>query len=190
MIPLSLLPLEVQRLFVYLYSLLYMKKLYIVRHAKSSWAESDLSDYERPLNERGKRDAPRMGKRLKEKDFQPDLVLSSPAKRALSTARKICKAIDYNKDDIKTDKRLYHADEETILSVIHELKQKFNTVMLVGHNPGLTDFVNALSSNRLDIDNIPTCGVAAFSFPGDQWKDVAWGEGEFLFFDFPKSRDD
>lgn len=167
-----------------------MKTLYIVRHAKSSWAESDLSDFERPLNDRGKRDAPRMGKRLKEKDFHPDLILSSPAKRAFSTAKRICKAIDYKKDLIKTDKRLYHADEELIMTVLHEIKQKYQVVMLVGHNPGLTDFVNALSMDHIDIDNIPTCGIVAFSFQTDNWRDIGWGSGEFLFFDFPKSRDD
>ncbi len=166
-----------------------MKTLYLIRHAKSSWEATDIEDFERPLNERGKRDSPRMGKRLKEKDIHPDLILSSPAKRALSTAKKIAKILSYPKENIKTDRKLYHADEDTILAVTQNLKDKFNTVMLFGHNPGLTDFVNTLMDGEFDIDNVPTCGVVAFTFGMDSWKDLTWGKGKLLFFDYPKSKD-
>ena len=167
-----------------------MKTLYIIRHAKSSWDTSTPDDLDRPLNERGKRDAPRMGKRLKEKSIHPDLMLSSPAKRALSTSKKIGKVLKYPKEAIKTDRRLYHADEETILSVVRELKDKHNIVMLFGHNPGLTDFVNILMNGEFDIDNVPTCGVVGFQFDGDEWRNVSWGKGKMLFFDYPKSKED
>ena len=167
-----------------------MKTLFIIRHAKSSWDASNLDDYERPLNDRGKRDAPRMGKRFKEKDIHPDLLLSSPAKRALSTAKRIAKELKYSKDDIKTDRRLYHADEETILTVIREIKDNKNVVMVFSHNPGLTEFVNTLMNGELDIDNVPTCGVVAFQFDLVSWKDVDWGKGKLLFFDYPKSKED
>lgn len=167
-----------------------MKTLYIIRHAKSSWDGSAVDDLDRPLNERGKLDAPRMGKRLKEKDIHPDIMLSSPAKRALSTGRRIAKILKYPKEAIATDRRLYHADEETILSVVQELKDKFNNVILFSHNPGLTDFVNTLINGEFDIDNVPTCGVVAFQFDVDSWKDITWGKGKMLFFDYPKSKDD
>jgi len=167
-----------------------VKTLYIIRHAKSSWDATDVDDFERPLNERGKRDAPRMGKRLKEKDIHPHLMLSSPAKRALSTGRRIAKILKYPKENILTDRRLYHADEETILSVVQGLKDHHNTVILLSHNPGLTDFVNTLMNGELDIDNVPTCGIVAFELNVDAWKDITWGKGKMLFFDYPKSKED
>ena len=167
-----------------------MKTLFIIRHAKSSWDASNIDDFERPLNDRGKRDAPRMGKRLKEKDIHPTLLLSSPAKRALSTAKRIAKVLKYPKDDIKTDRKLYHADEETMLTVVRELKDKQDVVMIFSHNPGLTEFVNSLMDGELDMDNVPTCGVVAFQFNFDTWKDVDWGKGKLLFFDYPKSKED
>jgi len=167
-----------------------VKTLIIIRHAKSSWDASSIDDFERPLNDRGKRDAPRMGKRFKEKDIHPDLLLSSPAKRALSTAKRIAKELKYPKDNIKTDRRLYHADEETMLTVVRELKDKLHVVMIFSHNPGLTEFVNSLMDGDLDIDNVPTCGVVAFQFNFDSWKDLDWGKGKLLFFDYPKSKED
>jgi len=167
-----------------------VKTLFIIRHAKSSWDASNIDDFERPLNDRGKRDAPRMGKRLKEKDIHPTLLLSSPAKRALSTAKRIAKVLKYPKDDIKTDRRLYHADEETMLTVVRELKDKQDVVMIFSHNPGLTEFVNSLMDGELDIDNVPTCGIVAFKLNLETWKDVDWGKGKLLFFDYPKSKED
>lgn len=149
-----------------------------------------MDDFERPLNARGKRDAPRMGKRLREKKIHPSLMLSSPAKRALSTCKRIAKVLGYPKDAIKTDRLLYHADEETILSVVQGLKSKYDSVMLFGHNPGITGFVNTLMNGEFDIDNIPTCGIVAFQFDADEWKDITWGKGNMLFFDYPKSRED
>jgi phosphohistidine phosphatase len=166
-----------------------VKTLYVIRHAKSSWDVYDLDDFERPLNDRGKRDAPRMGKRLKEKEIHPDLMLSSPAKRALSTARRIAKVIGYKKENIKTVRNLYHPDEETILAIVQQLPAHCTSAMLFSHNPGLTDFVNTLMNGALDIDNVPTCGVVAFKFNIDHWQDVQWGKGEMVFFDYPKSKE-
>lgn len=131
-----------------------------------------------------------MGKRLKEKEVHPDLILTSPAKRAVSTGRRIAKILKYPKEGIKTDRRLYHADEETMLSVIQELNDKLTITILISHNPGLTDFVNTLLNGALDIDNVPTCGVVAFQFDVDTWKDITWGKGKMLFFDYPKSKED
>ena len=167
-----------------------MKTLYVIPHAKCSWDAANIDDFERPLSERGKRDAPRMGKGLKEKEIHPDLILSSPAKRALSTCKRIADILGYPKEGIKAERELYHSDAETILSVIQGLKKKYDTVMLLSHNPGLTDFVNSLLDGELDIDNVPTCGVVAFQFDVESWSEVNWGKGRMLFFDYPKSKED
>jgi phosphohistidine phosphatase len=163
-----------------------MKTLYIVRHAKSSWADPIASDFERGLNDRGKRDAPRMGNRLKEREIHPDVVISSPAKRALSTAKRISEVIKYKKERIKVEPRLYHADEDTILSVVQDINDNHNDAMIFGHNPGLTDFVNAISSEEVNIDNVPTCGIVAFTLPVESWKDVTLKSARLMFFDYPK----
>lgn len=168
-----------------------MKTLYIIRHAKSSWDDTSLDDFDRPLNERGKKDAPRMGKRLKERSVTPDLMLSSPAKRALSTCRKIAEILKYSEDKIKTEKNLYHASADGILKAIKDIKDKHEVVLLFGHNPGLTDFVNDfMEDDNQFIDNIPTCGIVCFQIDIDFWSSVRFGEGKFEFFDYPKSKND
>src|SRR6478609_7935961 len=136
-----------------------MKTVYLVRHAKSSWEEEGLSDFDRPLNSRGRRDAPRIGKRLKEKQILPDVILSSPANRAISTCRAIALTLQYSEEKIISVKELYHADEDDILAVIKTVDDKFDTLMLFGHNPGLTDFANSLSDKDNLIRNIPTSGI-------------------------------
>ena len=161
-----------------------MKTLYIVRHAKSSWEDPLLDDFSRPLNERGKRDAPRMAKRLKEKRINPDLMVTSPARRALGTCKRMAEILDYNDDKIKMERALYHANQNQLLDVIKAIKDKHNSVVIFGHNPGLTEFVNALGKQHFE--NVPTCGVAAFQLSVDSWKDVAFGLGQLLFFDYPK----
>lgn len=166
-----------------------MKKLYLVRHAKSSWDDTELSDFDRPLNDRGSIDAPQMGKRLKERKVYPDLMLSSPAVRALATCQEIARALGYPHIRIKTDKRLYHADVEQILTVIKELNKaegKIESVMIFGHNPGITEFANRLLDDTLD--NIPTCGVVGGELNIQSWREIDWGCGESEFFDFPKMK--
>jgi phosphohistidine phosphatase len=163
-----------------------MKMLYIIRHAKSSWDSPLLGDFDRPLNERGERDAPRMGKRLKEKNVVPDLMLSSPAKRALTTCENIADILGYPQDKIKANDDLYHAGEDTILKIIQSCNDKHDTILVFGHNPGLTDFANLLTDAA--INNVPTCGIVACKFEIDSWKKVAAGTGEMMFFDFPKNK--
>jgi phosphohistidine phosphatase len=166
------------------------KILYLIRHAKSSWENPDIDDFVRPLNDRGKKDAPRMGKRLKEKDVIPDLMISSPASRALETCKAIGAILDYPQEKIKTDKRLYHASEEQLLTVVQELKDRSHDdteiVLLFGHNPGLTDFANQLLNQN--IPNIPTCGIVSAKLNIKNWEDAAFGCGEMKFFDFPKNK--
>ncbi|MCA4900520.1 MAG: SixA phosphatase family protein [Bacteroidota bacterium] len=169
-----------------------MKKLYIIRHAKSSWEDPDLSDFDRPLNDRGKRDAPRMARRLKEKRLTPDIVLTSPARRAKDTCHIFCKGLGFIKSKIEEKPGLYHASDDEILKVIHTLKDRTGddeeNVLIFGHNPGLTEFANRLSNEN--IDNIPTAGVVCISLSANKWKHIEWGSGKLVFFDFPKKRVD
>jgi phosphohistidine phosphatase len=166
-----------------------MKTLYLIRHAKSSWDDPAQADFDRPLNDRGKKDAPRMGKRLKEKDIHPNIIISSPAKRAFSTCKKIAEVIGYKEANIVSDRNLYHADTDQILQVAKAIPDKAEIAMLFGHNPGLTDFVNEICSEAV-IDNVPTCGVVALSFKSDSWKAISSENCKLEFFDYPKSRKD
>jgi phosphohistidine phosphatase len=160
--------------------------LYVVRHAKSSWDSALLTDFDRPLNERGERDAPRMGKRLKERSLVADLFLSSPAKRALTTAQKIAGILNYPAEKIKTDQDLYHAEDEEILEIIKKVSDKHDVILIFGHNPGLTDFVNRLTN--VTIANVPTCGIVACKLDIDFWKQLDWGKGKVEFYDYPKNK--
>jgi phosphohistidine phosphatase len=161
-----------------------MKTLYVVRHAKSSWENPLLDDFSRPLNKRGKRDVPNMAKRLKEKTLILDLLLTSTAVRTLTTAQEIAKVLGYEAHKIKGLAELYHASSEKILAVVKKVGDHCDVVMLVGHNPGLTDFVNALSS--VVIDNVPTCGIAAFKLNINSWTELEMKEETLLFYDYPK----
>ncbi len=159
-----------------------MKTLYLVRHAKSSWDNANLSDHNRPLNERGERDAPRMGKRLRKREERPEVIISSSAVRAQTTARILAAAIDYPTSDISIDERLYEAEPEDVLSVIGNLDDGIDCAMLVGHNPTFTALINAMG--RCDFDNVPTCGMAVLTFPIDSWKNIATVQGTLVDFDF------
>lgn len=166
-----------------------MKVLMLVRHAKSSWEDADLADFDRPLNERGKRDAPRMGKRLRERSIHPDTIITSPARRALDTCLEIAKALHFPESKIRTARELYHASEEQILHVVQQLKDlddREEVAMIFGHNPGLTDFANRLMNET--IENVPTCGVVVCLISSARWRDVNWGDGKLSFFDFPKKK--
>jgi phosphohistidine phosphatase len=162
-----------------------MKTLLLVRHAKSSWENIGQDDRERPLNERGKKDAPEMGKRLKDKKIEIDLFVSSPAKRAFRTARIFAEAYEVKKGDIEIVEDLYHASSEGFNKVISALPAKFDSVALFSHNPGITEFANSLTS--VQVDNIPTGAVFAVSADVDDWKNFKGAEKKFLFFDYPKN---
>ena len=161
-----------------------MKTLYIVRHAKSSWDDPSLDDFNRPLSTRGEKDAPRMGKRLKEREITVDLMITSPAKRAWKTCKAIAKILGYPEEKIKKEKELYHAGEESFLSVLRSIKDPNDVVMIFGHNPGLTEFVNSLFDEN--IMNVPTAGVVGGKLNIDSWRELKLGCGEMMFFDFPK----
>jgi phosphohistidine phosphatase len=146
-----------------------MKTLFLVRHAKSSKDDPTLADRDRPLADRGLKEAPKMGKRLAKRRVTPDLLVSSPALRALTTAQLIADELGCARKDIVVDDRLYGSSANGLLAVIHALDQTLARVMLFGHNPEFTDLAHRLSS---DIVDMPTCAVAEFRFDTMKWSDV------------------
>ena len=166
-----------------------MKTIILVRHAKSSWKNPRLDDFERPLNKRGKRDAPLMGEKLKERRILPDLILSSPAKRARKTADLIAKAIGYPRKNIQFVDKMYHCGASVLLDLVKKLDDKNTSVMLFGHNPDFMDFAGMLLKPG-PVQNIPTTGVYCIRFPVNTWKKVQKGKGESVFFDYPKRYQD
>lgn len=162
-----------------------MKTLLVVRHAKSSWDRFDQPDIERPLNDRGKKDAPDMAQRLKEKGLKIDLFVASPAKRAKKTARLFAEEYKVAKEDILIRDELYEPSVENFYKVVTALPDKQNVVALFSHNPGITEFVNTLTNVR--IDDMPTCGIFAVSADVNTWSEFRAAEKQFLFFDYPKN---
>ncbi len=162
-----------------------MKTLYLVRHAKSSWNNANLSDHDRPLNDRGERDAPQMGKRLLKRKPHPATIISSSAVRAATTATILAEAIGYPISDLAIDERLYGAEPKDVILIIHELDDGIDCVMLVGHNPTFTELINALSESQ--IQNVPTCGMAVLKFQTNTWSKIGRAKGELLDFDYPKN---
>ena len=150
-----------------------MKTLFLVRHAKSSRDDPKLPDRDRPLKDRGLRDAQRVGERLAKRDARPDLILSSPARRALTTAEIIARKVGYKTQDIVVDERLYAANPDDLLEVIRTLGNKWHRVMLFGHNPELTELAHDLSAK---ITDMPTCAVAVFTYDVKSWSNL--GEQE------------
>jgi phosphohistidine phosphatase len=146
-----------------------MKTLLVFRHAKSSWNDPALDDHERPLNKRGRRDAPRMGELMREYGLMPDLVISSDAVRARLTAEAIAEALHYA-GEILLDPHLYMASPQDILSLLRRVRQNAGTVMIVGHNPGLEELVEQLTTERHDL---PTAALAQIVLPIDRWRDLA-----------------
>jgi len=145
-----------------------MKTLLVLRHAKSSWNDPALDDHERPLNKRGRRDAPRMGALVREYGLIPDVVISSDAVRARLTAEAVAEAAHYA-GKILLDPHLYMAGPADILSLLLTVRQNAGTVMIVGHNPGLETLVEQLTGERQDL---PTAALAQIGLPIDQWRDL------------------
>lgn len=161
-----------------------MKILTLVRHAKSSWKDTGLRDRDRPLNKRGQRDAPIMGKRLHDHGIRPSLIVSSPAKRAWTTAKIFAKELSYPLEFLQRDDNLYLASVDRILDVVVSQDEGFNSLMIVGHNPGFTDFANFLSPSLTY--NLPTAGVVSVSIDQDHWNLYEQPRTELLVHDWPK----
>jgi phosphohistidine phosphatase len=162
-----------------------MKRLItLIRHAKSDWGHPELSDFDRPLNRRGERDAPLMGTVLSERKVEFDLVLASPAKRAITTARTICHEIGYAEDQIEQNRDLYLASAAEIISIVQAVDDSYKRIAVVCHNPGLTVLANVLGS--LKVDNMPTCSIVIFEADIDSWKSLKPVSCRTIDFLFPK----
>ncbi len=161
------------------------KKLYIVRHAKSSWADADQSDFSRPLNDRGRRDAPVMAKKLMDIKGELDLIISSPALRAKQTAELFCDTWELQKSTIHFEEQLYHAPSSVIYQVLSTIPNHVKNVVVFCHNPGITDFANSLMK-ELYIDNVPTCGILGIEAKTEDWQSFKTSEKTFLGFYYPK----
>lgn len=163
-----------------------MKRLTLVRHAKSSWDDATLADLDRTLSSRGERDAPYMGQRLKVRRARPSLILTSPAVRALGTARILAQQIGYPLEFLQTERDLYLANVRALLNVIAAQDDRCASLMLVGHNPGLTEFANELVGEPW-LDNLPTCGVVAIDFDTHSWDGLSNETASLAYFDYPKN---
>ena len=163
-----------------------MKTLTLVRHAKSSWKDSSLADRDRPLNKRGERDAPVMARRIAAAGIRPSLIMSSPAVRAWRTAKAIAGEIGYPIEFLQRENGLYLASLRDIQDVILAQDDKFNSLMLIGHNPGLTSFANFLVPGLTD--NVPTAGVVTVNIDQDGWNLDEQPLAELVLFDYPKKK--
>lgn len=160
-----------------------MKTLFIVRHAKSSWKDQGVSDFERPLNKRGERDAPFMAKLIAQKNEKPELIITSPAVRALTTAKYFAESLSIEKQNFLTDQDVYDAGIGNMMKIINNIPNHYNSSMIFGHNPTLTALVNYLGDKY--IDNLPTCAVVKITFDVDNWSDVNDASGRIGFFEYP-----
>jgi phosphohistidine phosphatase len=162
------------------------KQLILLRHAKSSWKNGVLGDVDRPLSERGNRDAPRMGKRLLSRQARPGLVLASHATRAQRTATLVARALRLPAELIKTEESLYLAEPAAVLAVVAGQDDTHSCLIVVAHNPGLTDLANRLLP-ELALDNLPTAGVVAIDFAAARWQDLAAAPAKLAYYDYPKN---
>ena len=161
------------------------KELFLVRHAKSSWDDSTISDHDRPLNERGLRNAPDMGRRLSDREVSPDALISSTALRARTTARIIADSLGWPEERVVLDRALYHASATELQEYIGGLNDAHTSVMLFGHNPGMTSLVSHLFG--LALDNLPTCGVVHLQFSTESWAEASRSMPCEATIDFPKN---
>ena len=161
-----------------------MKTLYLARHAKSSWKYPKLDDFERPLNKRGRKSAPLMGEILHKLKVSPDLIISSPANRAATTARIMAAKIRYPLEDIQYSESIYEFSESALIRVVKHIDDAVKKAMVVGHNPGLNGLANYLGDRP--VSNIPTAGIYCLDLDIDSWSSMRENCGELNFFEYPK----
>jgi len=165
-----------------------LKNLYLTRHAKSSWGNPGLADIDRPLNSRGKKAAPLMGKLIMDKGEKPELLISSPANRAFSTAKVFASAMGLHETDVLIKDTIYGAGVHQLLNLVQDVDDLYNSIMLFGHNPTFTSFGNMVSGEN--IMNIVTCGVVRIDFEFSSWKNIDFNSGRMIYYEYPKKYTD
>ena len=165
-----------------------MKNLYLTRHAKSSWGNPGLADIDRPLNGRGKKAAPLMGKLISERGEKPELLISSPANRAFSTAKAFAKEMAYTETDIIVNPAIYGVGAQQLLNLVKDFDDLYNSIMLFGHNPTFTSFGDMVSGEN--IVNVITCGVVRIDFECSSWNSIDFNSGRMVFYEYPKKHTD
>ena len=161
------------------------KILYLVRHAKSSWNNPSMLDFDRPLNRRGEHDAPEIGRRMRERNALPETIVCSPARRAMETLELLNAEMGVAADAIFMQKRIYEASTKTLLEIVRELDDRFSSAMLIGHNPSMTWLASELSGEP--IHNMPTCAIAAIELDAEKWKKTGHCPAKLQFLDYPKN---
>ncbi|GAB5465954.1 MAG: phosphohistidine phosphatase SixA [Candidatus Kapaibacteriales bacterium] len=162
-----------------------MKTILINRHAKSDWASGAETDFDRPLNERGKRDAPVMANRLKDRNIDIDKMISSPANRAISTCRVFAEKLECLFDQIQIEMAIYENGTNALKKLLPELESEVSTVLLFGHNPHFSSIITYYTGEQFG--NLPTCGIVCIDFPIDSWEEINNVNGTIRFFDYPKN---
>jgi phosphohistidine phosphatase len=161
------------------------KQLLLIRHAKSDWNHIKLSDFDRTLNPRGEKNAPQMAQRLSAKNIIPEQIVSSPAVRALTTARYFANEFGIAESTIVEEKRIYEATVYELMNVVNKLDNSSSFTALFGHNPGISNLADTLCNENLYA--IPTCAVVLIYFPFDNWNMISAGTGELILYDYPKN---
>jgi phosphohistidine phosphatase len=161
-----------------------MKYLTIIRHAKSSWANPGQDDIDRPLNDRGKNAIPIVGAYLKDQQVRPDLAITSPAKRAMKTAKGVCEFVGYKPEKLKIFPEIYFGDTDSVLLIIREINDEYTDVFLFGHEPKLSNLITRLIGEK--IEKFSTCSAYRMSFDVPKWSDVRPGSGHCEFYVNPK----
>ncbi len=161
-----------------------MKKLFIIRHAKSSWKDTSLDDFDRGLNKRGKKDIKFIANWLRANRFYPDLILSSPARRAKDTLEQIVKTLKLNDEIIRFDKSIYGATYDSLIDLLVQVDKRYDNLFLIGHNPALNELAEFLTNSV--IFNIPTSGIFCVEFNISKWSEIKNVKGTISFFEFPK----
>ena len=159
-----------------------MKKLIIVRHSKSSWKDLSLPDFRRPLNNRGKLDGPIMSRYLNSKINKIDFLHSSSSVRTFETSKFFISKIEFK--NIKYDDNLYHGSAQSIIGFVKNYPDEYNSVMIIAHNPGLTNLINLITD--INIDNLPTTGIAYIDFDCDSWHNISVENANLVDLKFPK----
>lgn len=161
-----------------------MKRLILIRHAKSSWSSGE-EDYYRPLNKRGLHDAPLMGDILKLKKIQPDAIISSSAKRTIKTAKLMADQLEFDREKIEYTEKLYDSTIDDLNQIISNIDESINTIFIITHNPLITDFSNNINDG-FKVENVPTCGIVGINFIG-KWEEFDKKTKNVFLFDFPKN---